>query len=84
MYFSTVKGCEDFRFCTGLGWGRFKYLHGSLYGVMFSICDENGVIAEQCLHRVKAFSAAHITPPVSRLSMHKELGGDTAGTADPT
>ena len=24
-----------------------------------------------------------LTPPVSRLGVHKKLGGDTAGTADP-
>ena len=39
--------------------------------------------AEQSLHRVKAFSASHPTPPARRLGVHKELGGDTAGTADP-
>ena len=41
------------------------------------------VVAEQCLHRAKGFAASHTTPPVSRLGVHKELGGDTAGTADP-
>ena len=41
------------------------------------------VTAEQCLHRVKAFSASHTTPPASRLGVHEKLGGDTAGTADP-
>ena len=39
--------------------------------------------AEQRLHRAKAFSASHPTPQASRLGVHKELGGDTAGTADP-
>ena len=34
-------------------------------------------------YTVKAFPAPHTTPPVSRLGVHKELGGDTAGTADP-
>ena len=42
------------------------------------------VTAEQCLHRVKAFSASHTTPPASRLGVHKKLGGDTVGTADPS
>jgi len=43
------------------------------------------VLAEQCLHRVKVFSAPHTTgPPASRLGMNKKLGGDTAGTADPS
>ncbi|KAK4824954.1 hypothetical protein QYF61_021642 [Mycteria americana] len=36
-----------------------------------------------CLHTVKAFAASHPTPPASRLGVHKKLGGDTAGTADP-
>ena len=40
-------------------------------------------IAEQCLHRVKAFSASHTALPASRLGVHKKLGGDAAGTADP-
>ena len=57
---------------------------------MYWICAENSVdntgmfvTAEQCLHRAKAFSASHPTPPVSRQGVHKELGGDTARTADP-
>jgi len=41
------------------------------------------VIAEQCLHRVKVSSASDTAPPASTLGVHKELGGDTAGTADP-
>ena len=59
-------------------------------GLCFGFVLETGliiqgclVIAEQCLHRVKAFSASHPTPPASRLGVHKKLGGDTAGTADP-
>jgi len=40
-------------------------------------------IAEQCLHRAKVFSASHTIPPMNRLLVHKKLGGDTAGTADP-
>ena len=42
------------------------------------------VTAEQCLHKVRAFSAPHTTPPVSRLEVHKKLGGDMARTADPS
>jgi len=56
---------------------------------MFWICAKTSVdnsdvfiIAEHCLHKCKAFSASHTTPSVSRLGMHKKLGGDTAGTAD--
>jgi len=40
------------------------------------------VIAKQCLHRVKDFSASHNAVPVSRLGVHMELRGDTSGTAD--
>ena len=40
-------------------------------------------MAGQGLHSVKAFSASHATPPARRLGVPKELGGDTAGTADP-
>lgn len=29
-------------------------------------------------------SGPHITSPVRRLGVHKELGGETAGTADPS
>ena len=41
------------------------------------------VPAEQCSHRAKASSAPHPTPPASWLGVHRELGGGTAGTADP-
>ena len=41
------------------------------------------VTTEQCLHSIKPFPASHPTPPVSNLGVHKNLGGDTAGTADP-
>ena len=34
-------------------------------------------------YTVKAFSASQITPPASRLEVHKKLGRDTAGTTDP-
>jgi len=56
---------------------------------MFWICPGNSidnnrevfVIAEQCLHSIKASSASHTAPTASGLRVHKELGG--AGTADP-
>jgi len=35
------------------------------------------------LHSVKAISVSHAAPPLSRVEVHKELGGDTARTADP-
>lgn len=41
------------------------------------------VIAEQCLHNVKAFSVSHSPPPTrEQVGMGKRLGVDTAGTAD--
>jgi len=42
------------------------------------------VSAEQkCLHSVNTSSASHVSPPASRLGVHKNLGGNTARTADP-
>ena len=86
--------------CAGFGWDRVNFLHSSWYGAMFWICAGNSgdntrifvlqwdntvfAIAEQRLDRVKAFAASHTTPPARRLGVHKKLGGDTAGTADPT
>lgn len=40
-------------------------------------------VAKQCLHRVKGFSASHLTPTVRRAGGQNELGGDTARTSDP-
>ena len=40
-------------------------------------------IAEQRLRGVRGCSAPHPALPASRLGVHKELGGGTAGTADP-
>lgn len=46
--------------------------------------DNSGIyLILQCLHRVKAFFAPYSTPPVRRLGVHKELGGDSAKTAEP-
>lgn len=39
------------------------------------------MIAEQDLHS-KDFSSPHPTPQPRRLEVHKEIGGDTSGTAD--
>ena len=55
------------------------------------VCAENSVdntgmfwlLLSPALPRAKGFSAPHPTPPARRLGGHKELGGDTAGTADP-
>lgn len=48
-----------------------------------SIIHETSATAEQHLHNIKAFSVSHITLPRSSLGMCKELGEDTAMTADP-
>ena len=42
------------------------------------------VVAEQCSHRAKAFPVSRAAPPERRLGVHKEPGGDTARTADPS
>lgn len=56
---------------------------------MFRICEENSVdnpgIFSLLLNGVYTrVSAPHLTPPARGLGVHKELGGDTAWTADPT
>jgi len=59
---------------------------------VYWICADNSVdhtqmflvTAEQCLHRVKASSAPHSSPPGSRLGGNKKLGGDIAGTSVPS
>lgn len=50
------------------------------------ITSSRGVLAlaEQSLHRVKAFSAPHTTRSESRLEVHKRLRRDTAKTTDPS
>lgn len=40
------------------------------------------MIAEQGTDSTRAFSASQAALPVSRLGVHKKLGGDTASTAD--
>lgn len=58
---------------------------------MFLISAENTVdntemfllFLSSALHSIKVFSTSHTTPPVSRLGVNKNLGGDTAGTANP-
>ena len=60
-------------------------------GAMVWICTGNSVdnagmflLLLSSAYTVKALSAPHPTPPASRLGVHKKLGGDTAGTADPS
>ena len=56
---------------------------------MFWICAENSVdntgmfsfLLSSAYTEPRALLL--LTPPASRLGGHKELGGDTAGTADP-
>ncbi|XP_051646947.1 uncharacterized protein LOC127472551 [Manacus candei] len=69
----------------GFGWGRVNFLHSSWFVLETVLITQGCVItAKQCLHRAKAFSAPHPTSAVSGLGVHKELGGDTARTADPS
>lgn len=56
--------------CFGFMLGTVLIVQGSL------------VIAEQCFHRAKAFSASHPTLSLSRLGLHKALEGDAAQRAD--
>lgn len=62
--------------------------HSSWYGVVFWICARNGVdntcmisvsLSSACT--VRAFSASQSTR--EQAEAHKDLGGDTAKTADP-
>lgn len=39
--------------------------------------------AEQSIHSAKSFGASHLTPPETGLGLHKDLGGNTAGTDGP-
>ena len=41
------------------------------------------VVVEQCFPRAKAFAGSGTAPPAGWLGVPKELGGDTARTADP-
>ena len=67
----------------------YSFLHGSWYGTMFWVCAENSVdntgMFSLLLSSAYTESRPFLlpTPPASRLGVHKELGGDTAGTADP-
>lgn len=67
LIFFTVAGVG---YVLDLCWKKYWY------------CRDIFIIAKQCLHRAKVLSDSHITPPVSKLGMYKNLGGD-AGTADP-
>jgi len=40
-------------------------------------------VAEQCLHRIKGFSASHAALSPQRPEAHKELREDTARAAGP-
>lgn len=74
--------------CAGFGWERVNFLHSIWSRAVFWICSGNIVdntddlvTAEQGSHSIKALS--HITPPVSWMGMHKDLGGSAARKADP-
>lgn len=44
--------------------------------------DNTPLLAELCLHSLKAFSVSHFAPPMSSLGMGKRLEGDRASKAD--
>ena len=66
-------------------WDAANFLHSSWYGAMFWICAENSVDNTErfllLLSRVYAETRPFLflTPPASRLGVHKKSGGDTAG-----
>lgn len=67
--------------------GVVHSLHSSLYEATLCICAETGVdntgTFSLFLGRQSQDFLLLLTPPVSRLGAHKELGGDTAGTVHP-
>jgi len=74
---------------SGSGWGGVNFLYSNSYDAVFWISYLNSVgnihvlaIAEQGLHSLKASFVSHSAPPVGRLVVGKELGGDTAGQRD--
>lgn len=74
------------KMCTGSGWDRINFIHSRCFGAVFWIYTGNRDVfaAEQGLLRAKAFTVPRLTPPARGLGMHKELGGDTVRTADPS
>jgi len=79
--------------CAEFGWGRVSFLYSSWFGAVVWICARNSVdntgkfllsLSGAYTDSIKAFSASRPTPPARRLEGHKELGGDRAGTADPS
>ena len=74
---ANIRLDQPVRRCAGFGWDRVNFLHSSWYGAMFWICAENSVdntrdvlvIAEQCLHRIKAWEGTQpgqLTPTDQR------------------
>lgn len=70
--------------CTGFVWERVNFVHSKLWSVLFWVWGERGwkhrgdlVLAEPCLHSVRAFSALPSAPTM------RKLGKDTGRTADP-
>jgi len=86
-----TKKCQGLQPCTDFGWDRVKFLYGGLYGAVLWICAENNVddrrmfllLLSSAYTASRPFLLLKLALPASRLGVHKQLGGDTAGTADP-
>lgn len=70
-------------YCDGAGWYRVNSFTAAGKGLCFGFVlywyyRASLAVDEQCLHRVKTFSAPYSTTPVSRIEVHKKLEEDTA------
>lgn len=78
------------RDCAGFHWDRVNFLHSSQHGVIFWICAENSVDNPEIFLLLPS-SVWTSSRPFLLLTLtsskeaggHKELWGDTGGTADP-
>jgi len=60
----------------------FIVSHIVQFGFVMKSVDNRGMFL--LLHSIPAFSASHPIPPVSRLGVHKKLGGAQPGQLTPT
>jgi len=71
---------------TGLGWDRVSFLHSSLHGAMFWICDRNSVVTRgvfwlllSSADSIKALPVPHPTPPASSCGCTRSWEGTQPG-----